>query len=420
MFNSEVYTPLIFNILKGDLNKIKELVSGGASLLAKDNRGEPPITNAVYAGNLDIVKYLVENGVDVNEKDSMGKNALMYAACGSHKFMLKYLVSIGVKIDPDVLSYSPLMEIAKTSFFSEYIDVLVKSCGPTDINFKDDKGMTALMYSISNDHEDLTFSLLKHGADPNIQDNEGRTALMLSAEINDRSRICELLDHGADNSLRDNYGCTATDYAKDPNCLDSLWDAEGGDGKIPEIVNYALDGDMESIMKITAPDENGNIPIDVDVKDYKGDTALIHAVIDHNTDLTKYLIDIGADPNIKNNDGRSALFFCICPVILKYIIDNTDADVNSSDKRGMTVLMESVYGDTRVLDILLENGADVNSTNKKGVSALMLAAERDNIHAVIRLIEKGADHKLKDKDGHDVRFYIKNALMEKFLLKLDY
>jgi ankyrin repeat protein len=49
----------------------------------------------------------------------------------------------------------------------------------------------------------------------------------------------------------------------------------------------------------------------IDTKDYKGQTALITAVIKNYQDILEYLLSKGADKTIKDNDGKTALDYAI-------------------------------------------------------------------------------------------------------------
>lgn len=70
--------------------------------------------------------------------------------------------------------------------------------GGADVNAKDNKGRTALMFAVTNMHADTAKELLEHGADVNATANDGATALMLAASSGDTKSVRALLDKGAD------------------------------------------------------------------------------------------------------------------------------------------------------------------------------------------------------------------------------
>jgi len=58
--------------------------------------------------------------------------------------------------------------------------------------------------------------------------------------------------------------------------------------------------------------------INLNIPDISGDTALMHASMDSHIETVKLLLDKGADPNIVANDGHTALM---------YAIDNEDTEI---------------------------------------------------------------------------------------------
>jgi hypothetical protein len=88
------------------------------------------------------------------------------------------------------------------------------------------------------------------------------------------------------------------------------------------------------------------------------------------------------------------------------------ADVNVPDQAGTTALMYSTYygfAKMEIVQALLRNGANVNAQDKNGLTALMLAAGGkggpDSDKIVKALLDKGADPNLKTSQG-------RTALME--------
>jgi hypothetical protein len=82
-----------------------------------------------------------------------------------------------------------------------------------EVNARDRKQFTPLMYAAGNPHPEVTQMLLAAGADPNARDYQGGTALM-SAVICSRPEVVRaLLEHGADPGLKDKTGWTALSFA---------------------------------------------------------------------------------------------------------------------------------------------------------------------------------------------------------------
>ncbi len=83
----------------------------------------------------------------------------------------------------------------------------------TDVNQKDNGGMTALMWAAIEGHLDVAKVLLAKGADVNAKNKAGWTALMAAALKGDTKTVEMLLTKGTDVNAKDEIGWTALFYA---------------------------------------------------------------------------------------------------------------------------------------------------------------------------------------------------------------
>lgn len=88
-----------------------------------------------------------------------------------------------------------------------------------DINCRDPKGWTPLMYASSLGHKMAVVELLQRGADHSLRQSQGCTALMLASMANQLPIVELLLEAHADPHAADSHGVTALAYA-------SLWGHE--------------------------------------------------------------------------------------------------------------------------------------------------------------------------------------------------
>jgi ankyrin repeat protein len=145
-------------------------------------------------------------------------------------------------------------------------------------------------------------------------------------------------------------------------------------------------------------------------------------------EMTMYLLNKGADVNIKNSKGWTALDLAKQKEDRKIIqalhragnFQNADliyaarigdtkwlnemikdgADVNGKNEdQEAPLLWASFNGQVRVAKILLDNGARINDTSKEGWSALMAAVENGSEELVKLLLARGADVNLKIEAG---------------------
>lgn len=126
----------------------------------------------------------------------------------------------------------------------------------------------------------------------------------------------------------------------------------------------------------------------INAQDTGGETALIRDVRYGNLEITKYLIESGADVNIKSKDYGTALIWASIRGYLEIVdlLIKNGANVNDiNDKSGTTALIgASREGDWETVKILIENGADVNIKNSDGETALDMAQTEEVREVLIK------------------------------------
>jgi hypothetical protein len=78
-----------------------------------------------------------------------------------------------------------------------------------DVNAKESRGRTALIYAAYNGHTDIVKALLAGGVDADVKNKDGLTALMIAAYNGHTDIVKALLEEGAHVDVKDNNGLTA-------------------------------------------------------------------------------------------------------------------------------------------------------------------------------------------------------------------
>jgi ankyrin repeat protein len=253
-----------------------------------------------------------------------------------------------------------------------------------DVNIKNDNGAWFLFVAVENDNIRMVNLLLENGIDVNITDSYNNTAL-LAAATNGRSDIVKLLlEKGADINKANN----------------------GGETILMGAINY---GEEEVIEILLAYDKEG-VRVDVNARNnYDGETALIRAVENGNSEIVATLVEAGADMNIRDNYGNTPLIRASMigeEYILEVLLD-LGADVNAQSNAGDTALiMASRRGHYDIVEMLLASeeeeeedgttlnifyGTDINATNNAEETAIMVARENSHEEIVELLLDAGAD-----------------------------
>ena len=281
------------------------------------------------------------------------------------------------------------------------------------------EGFIAATVSMKIDVVELLVSL---GADINEPDSYGHTAL-LSAVMMNRPDIAEsLIDLGADVNLKADGRNNALTYAAMMACSDRL----GGKAEkvSPFLVGLLVEKGAEYFDAVTIAIKAGNAKFaeyiflagaDPNIKDEEGRTLVMYSVMSGGG-ILRTLLEYGADPNTPDNNGRF-------PLIVAAIDDEAEktmietllefgAEINARDKKGLTALMWASAGMDRgagmLLPVLIRTGGFRAEGWKlwSAFTALYAAAKRESHLETIRLlIKEGADVNIIDKRGMNALMY---------------
>jgi ankyrin repeat protein len=145
---------------------------------------------------------------------------------------------------------------------------------------------------------------------------------------------------------------------------------------------------------------------EIEVRDGRGATPLMHAAAFGNFETLKALIDAGADVNARNQMDATALLWAAGDPEKSRILIERGADVKAQSKQGRTPLMMAAMrpGDSAIVELILSKGADIQARDRFGATALSLAARAGDLDTVELLIAKGADPNLRDGVGKGALF----------------
>lgn len=125
---------------------------------------------------------------------------------------------------------------------------------------------------------------------------------------------------------------------------------------------------------------------DVNMCQENGESALANAVNRGNVELATYLLEHGADPNLQRPFGTPlALANGVetMSVLLKF-----GADPNIPDADGDLPIIGSIdNNNVEEIELLIKHGTDMSHVNKQGETPLDRACKRGNIELVQRLMD---------------------------------
>lgn len=196
------------------------------------------------------------------------------------------------------------------------------------VNMKDSQGRTPVFYAAMAGQEKAVRFLLLYGADINARDENLKSPLMAAIEKKSFSTAKLLIDMGASVKVSDENGYTPLHYA-------------------------VLNNQKELVSVIT------NKLCDVDATDNEGNSPLFYSV-GKSKDIMNTLLRAGADINGTNSDGKTALHQAVIKKNIesvKFLLEN-GANVNIKDINGNNPINYAVQGQP-VYILLLEAGSKI-------------------------------------------------------------
>jgi ankyrin repeat protein len=210
---------------------------------------------------------------------------------------------------------------------------------------RDRLGAMPLSHAAAAGHADIVDLFISRGAAINSRNLDGSTALFLASEQDNRAVVQTLIAHDADVNMPGRSGLTA-------------------------IAAAAYMGN-EPLVRLLLENK-----ADPGVVDATGKTPICYAGGRGFTPVVRDLLDHGIDVNIRYGNDLTALMW----------VAGHDDGAGSQDV-------------VDILTLLIDHGARLDDQDNRGRTALMIAASLGHDKAVEVLLARGADKRLRDKEG---------------------
>ena len=284
-----------------------------------------------------------------------------------------------------------------------------------ELEHKDEYGFTALTWASYNGHSDVVKILVTAGANLEHKDNNGFTALTAAAQMGHSDVVKILLSIGADKFTKNNAGQTPVDVANKSEILFDDYHETGAD-KVDKLLIRAvreknfniaviLISQGASINKLDIKSQQnllysaaslGVVSVTqnallkgakINSKFEKNQTALHIASQYENTEIVKFLLSVGADKCVKNDNGQ-------CPEEVTKDSDTKSLFNEYSDDINRLLVRAIEVKNVNIVNILFMRGADVENLQEDQFQDLLTIQEKYGYAALNLAIENGSENLL--------------------------
>jgi ankyrin repeat protein len=196
----------------GHLQKVKELIAGGADIDALEEGWSimAPLHWAIKAGHADVAAFLLAKGANSNVRDRSNETPLHTAALYGLQDMAELLISHGADVNARARAgeyggQSPLHRAAYGGH-PALVSLLIQN--GAEIDARDQHRQNPLHYAAYCGHTSVVSLLLKEGADPNARDTEEETPLTCAQEAGFSDIVALLGGDATDPALKGHGPCT--------------------------------------------------------------------------------------------------------------------------------------------------------------------------------------------------------------------
>ena len=361
-------------------------------LSAAAHAADAPLVEAAKRGDAATVRTLLRRQpASVNVAAADGMTALHYAVRANDAALVQTLLRAKADVKAATRYGITPLALAAQNGSAEVIELLAKA--GADVNAQALDGQTPLMIAARTGSAPAIKALVARGATVKVQEAwMGETPLSWAAAENHPQAVAALLELSADPNAR-SKALSFPEFRWVTSGMVSTALPRGG---WTPLMHAARQGAIDGARALA---DGG---ADLNLKDPDGTTALVLAIINAHYDLAAMLLEKGADPNVADTSGMAAVYA---------LVDmNTLANMQGRPQPKL----ESKITPTALLELLIKKGGNANArllrptigryhgsgdaSLGEGSTAVLRAAKAVDLEMLKVLLENGADATLTKKD----------------------
>jgi ankyrin repeat protein/uncharacterized protein YegL len=341
-------TPLFIVSQKGALDYVRLFIKRGADVNRKNDKGNPPLWMACCNKHTEVVAELLNSGADPNCVNEGGNNPLIPCCQKGLKDIAMMLIIRGVDVEyVNKNGDTPIIICCRTGQV-EVLELLLSRAGPNALNhYAHIDGFTALLSATEANKADCIKVLFEHevdleqrttndnpiianstslhlaayygkfeaakqllvlGANPNCKDSNDSTPMHIAVKQGFNKIVQLLKTYKADVFARDHNGYTPAFYCRDGNdvgLIDPIYSLliKLARGEFPQQEEIEACKVLRLYCGAVGCLSTSNA---VDVTDSDLRTPLMESIIYSNTNVTKTLLELGANPELCDIQGLNS------------------------------------------------------------------------------------------------------------------
>lgn len=375
----------------GRAETVLTLLANGADLRALDNAGQTALHHAALSAEPSVAAILLDAGAPIDAIDTEGHTPLSRACTVANASVIALLIERRASIDAGSI---PVLSAAAGGPIDD-TDVIARLLrAKAAVDAVDGDGRTALHHAVMAGHAAIAGALIAAGAQPNAPDNDGRTPFHLACIHFDADApiVAMLRSAGADAGAPDATGVTPADLLAEGRRVPGIeQDTIAPEEDIDTLLAAGRQAAVQTWLRRASPRQ-------------RADMAIAAA----KQGMARSIADALSTPlsgDAVSSDGRPLVDAAIeCwPASASLLAALPGAGVSIAGGARLAQLLAAPGGDNEAKETIalawLDAGADPFAGSGDDGNVLRQAVVLGMERLVLRLLERGIDPSLGDRNG---------------------